>query len=201
MITRRLTAVLVLLLCLHATRALAEVAVGTSLDEADRRYGELDYRGAAELAQSAAQEPTATPANQVRGWERVGLCWLVLGQHRLAREAFDKLFNLDPKHEVVDPSLSPRQHEYIEEVRAKHPAPAPPPPPPPTPTSTPTTTVVAAPAPPVVVQKPVWKRWYVWTPIAIGVVAGVSLGVGLGLGLHRDGPSGSLGTVGLGLRF
>jgi len=41
--------------------------------------------------------------------------------------------------------------------------------------------IVVAPTPPPP-PSPVYKRWYFWTPIVVGVV-GIGLGVGLGLGL------------------
>jgi tetratricopeptide (TPR) repeat protein len=67
---------------------------------------------------------------------------------------------------------------------------APPPvtePPPPTPVA-----VVAAPRP----RTPVYKRWWLWTPIGLGL-AGVALGLGLGLGLQPHAPTAAtaLGTL------
>lgn len=196
--------VLALLLSpLDSARAEEVADVAALLVDGDKRYGELDYRGAAEVAERAAQDPRATPAQRGHGWERVGLSWLVLGQRTLAREAFDRLFAIDPARGIEDPSLSPRQREFIEEVRRQHPAPKTPPVEPkpddkpkgvgptagrqPTPVPTPTLT-----------KKPVWKRWYLWTPIAIGLAG---LGVGLTLGLRTTWPPGTLGTVGLGLHF
>jgi len=172
-------------------------SVAALLADADHRYGALDYRGAAEVAERAARDERATRAEQIVGWERVGLSWLVLGQRSLAREALDRLFTLEPVRVVEDPSLSPRQREFIEEVRGAHP----PPPRPPALDLAPVLPIVPAPAPPTA-PRPVWKRWYLWTPIAIGVV-GVGLGLGLGLGLARSGPVGTLppGTVGLSLRY
>jgi cell division septation protein DedD len=56
--------------------------------------------------------------------------------------------------------------------------------PPPTTTTTlepattpPTEVIVSAPPP----RKPIYKRWYLWTPIAIVVAAGIGVGLGLGL--------------------
>jgi hypothetical protein len=181
-----------MLLCAGAR---AETTVAAQLADGERRYADLDYRGAASVCGEAAQDPRATKPEQARGWSCVGTSWLVLNQQRLAREAFDKLFALDPRYAVEDPSLSPRQRELIEDVRAKHPPPridepkpepAPKPEPPPPPPKT-----------------PVYKRWYLWTPIVIGAVG---LGVGLGLGLtlgRQETPVGSLppATVNLSLRF
>jgi hypothetical protein len=167
------------------------------LAEADHLYDNLDYRGAAELAQAVLESGSAAPKEQARALERIGLCWLVLGQTKLAQEAFDRLFSLEPTREIVEPSLSPRQHDFIERVRAKHPAPEPVVTAPPVVTP-PVVAVVAPPPPPA--RKPLVKRWYFWAPIAAGVV-GLALGVGLGLGLPQPSPKGTLGTVGLSLHF
>jgi tetratricopeptide (TPR) repeat protein len=167
------------------------------LSEADRLYDNLDYRGAAELAQSVIQAANGTTKEQARAWERIGLCWLVLGQNKLAQEAFDSLFTLEPTRKVIEPSLSPRQRDFIEHARAKHPAPPPVEEPPVVESpETPPAIVVAAPP----AKRPLVKRWYLWTPIAVGVV-GVAVGVGLGLGLPRPSPKGTLPTVGLSLHF
>jgi len=40
-------------------------------------------------------------------------------------------------------------------------------------------------------RPPVYRRWYLWVPLAVGVVA---LGVGLGVGLQSNGPQPQLGT-------
>ena len=200
-------ALLCLFLVLSSTRVLADgpVDIAGMLADGDKRYGDLDYRGAAEISERAARDEHATPVEKIRGWERSGLSWLVMGQRSLAREAFDQLFTLDPGHIVDDPSLSPRQREFIDDVRKRHPAPEPKPIPKPEPVITapvvgPVPIVVDDSTRPVSRRKPVWKRWYVWTPIAL-VVVGVGVGVGLGLGLQQHAPNGTLGTVGLGLRY
>jgi tetratricopeptide (TPR) repeat protein len=191
------------LLCLAVLAGSAGVAAANApsaaqiLAEADHLYDNLDYRGAAELAQSVIQAANGTPQEQARAWERIGLCWLVLGQNKLAQEAFDSLFTLEPTRNVIEPSLSPRQRDFIEHARAKHPAPPPEVEPPVVePPVTPPGIVAALPP----AKKPLVKRWYLWTPIAVGVV-GVALGVGLGLGLPRPSPKGTLPTVGLSLHF
>ncbi len=189
---RAIVAALVLISVVRPAHA-AEPPVSEVLEESDKRYGELDYRAAAELGERAAKDPRATEPEQARGWERVGISWLVLGQRTLAREAFDRLFTLEPTRDLADPSLSPRQREFIEEARKAHP----PAKVEPKPLDLAPVVPRVEPPPP----RPVWKRWYVWTAVGIGVVG---LGVGLGLGLGLPGaPSGSLppGTISLGLRF
>ncbi len=199
---------LLLLGAIGAGRADEATDVPSLLTDADKRYADLDYRGAAEVAERAAKDPHATVAQRAMGWERVGLSWLVLGQRTLAREAFDLLFAIDAARVIEDASLSPRQREFIEEVRRRHAATVKPP-------ITPKPDVKPDLKPDVkpdvgpkidpvtpkatVTTKPIWKRWYLWVPIAVGV-AGLGVGVGLGLGFPRV-PNGTLGTVGLGLRF
>lgn len=171
--------------------------VSAQLDDADRRYADLDYRGAAERAELAARDERASREEQVRAWERVGLSWLVLNQRSLAREALGQMFTLDPTHAVEDPSLSPRQREFIEEIHKEHPVPEP---------QKPTLDLAPVaplhPPPPLAPSRPVWKRWYLWTPLVLGLV-GVGVGVGLGLGLSNRGPTGTLppGTASLALHF
>ena len=211
----RLLVIALLLSVIGAARAEEATDVPALLSDADKRYADLDYRGAAEVAERAAKDPHATAAQRALGWQRVGLSWLVLGQRTLAREAFDLLFAIDGARPIEDASLSPRQREFIEEVRRRHAATVKPPVAPKPdvkpdvkpelkpnvkPDVKPELVPRADPiAPTANVRKPIWKRWYLWVPVAVGV-AGLGVGLGLGLGLSRV-PNGTLGTVGLGLRF
>jgi len=196
---KRATAVFVLLCWCTPARA-QSAAAQQELEQADRLYGDLDYRAAAELAEKVGKDEQATRGQRARAWEREGLSWLILGQKSLAKEAFVQLFTLDPERSVDDPSLSPRQRQFIEDVRAEqqalHPA-TPEPKPEPTPTPAPE----PKPEPKPVDKRPVYKKWWLWTTVGLVAAAGVGLGVGLGLGLSSGPPKGSLGTVGLSLRW
>ena len=199
---RALVVVAVLACCSLARAELSAAGVAVALAEADHRYADLDYRGAAELAERIARDEQATVPQQTRAWERAGVAWLVLGQRALAKEALDHLFTLDPSHDIGDESLSPRQREFIDEIKAAH---APKPPVHEGPVEKPAVPVVVVPVVvvPVVVpvaapqKKALWKRWYLWTPVVLGA-AGLGFGLGFGLRPHA-GPSGTLppGTVDL----
>ena len=195
---KRAVAVFVLL-CLCTPARAQSAQAQQLLEQADKLYGDLDYRGAAEVALKVCTDEQATRGQRARAWEREGLSWLILGQKALAKESFEHLFELDPDRAVDDPSLSPRQKQFIEDVRAEekalHPA-KPEPKPEPTPAPQP------EPKPaPVADKKPVYKKWWLWTTVGLVAAAGVGLGVGLGLGLSSGPPKGTLGTVGLGLRW
>ena len=185
-------AVVALLLVLALVRPAAAAPIDALLDEADRAYANLDYRNAATAAEHAARDDAATKLQRLRAWSRAGLSWLVLGQRQLAKEALGRLFTMDPAYVVEDPSLSSKQHQFIDDERARHPAEKAP-----EPVVVPVITapVVTAMAP--VKKTPVYRRWYVWVPVA--AVVAVGLGVGLGLGLTGNEPHGTLppGTVGL----
>jgi hypothetical protein len=180
-----------------ATPARAAGRIAAALSDGEHRYAELDFRGAATVCEEAARDGKATAAEQTRGWVCVGSAWLVLDQKSLARQAFDRAFALDPRYAIEDAGLSPRQRAFIEEVRKAHAADARDEEP--AATSEPAVAVVVPVAPPPAApHKPVYKRWYLWTPIVLGAV-GAGLGFALGFGYHPPPPRGTLpqGTVDL----
>ena len=72
--------------------------------------------------------------------------------------------------------------------------------PPPPPTETPPPAAIATTPPPATTSadKPIWKKWWLWTIVGGVVVAGVVVGVTVGVLASRDSFNPSLGKVGPG---
>jgi hypothetical protein len=112
------------------------------------------------------------------------------------REVEDRIRKLEASARSAPPPTSePTPPPKVEPAAPKvEPTPAAPEP---APVPEPTTTLVSTPADtPHAADKPVYKKWWLWTAVGGAVVVGVGLGVGLGLGLdHNHAPNTALGTT------
>ena len=191
--------VLALVMATPAVRA-ESARSAQRLEEGIRLYEDQEYRRAIPTLGEVERDPSATVKERARAFEYEGLSWLILDQEQLAREAFEALFKLDPRHELSDPSQSPKLREFYEEVRRNAVAAEPEKPAP----EVKPTAPIAAPLPARSPQarRPIYKRWWLWTLVGV-VVVGATVGTALALTLPRSAPEGTLppGKVNLGLSF
>ena len=110
-------ACVLVLSCAGVVRAEPDGGVTDRIDRGEQRYGDLEFRAAVAFCSDGARDASATKAEQARGWRCVGLSWLALDQKSLAKEAFGRVFTIDPAYAIDESSLSPRQRAFIEEVR------------------------------------------------------------------------------------
>ncbi|MCK5798143.1 MAG: hypothetical protein KAI47_13200, partial [Deltaproteobacteria bacterium] len=117
----RLAAVAIFLglLSLLATPAWGVLGPKKSLVEARRAFHKQDYERALKLLQPVARAPQATISQKVEAFELLGLSYLILGDERRARRAFENLLGLDPEHPLHDPTGSPKLKRFFLAVKAK----------------------------------------------------------------------------------
>jgi hypothetical protein len=122
----RLLSALVLLawLGLGAPAARADDLTASQVAEKLKRgralYGEQEYAKAIPLLRAVVDAGAATVAQKVSAFEILGISHLVLGQQRLAREAFENLLALDREHTLSDDTQSPKILRFYEQVKASY---------------------------------------------------------------------------------
>lgn len=87
------------------------------LAEARQQYLAQEYEQVIRLLAPLVSSPTATISDKVEGYELLGLSYLILGENKSAREAFENLLGLDPGHVLRDPSRSPKLRRFFEAVK------------------------------------------------------------------------------------
>jgi hypothetical protein len=114
-----LTATRLLALCLALGAAqLADAATHQSrLAQARKEYMSQEYERVVRLMAPLVESPTATISDKVEGYELLGLSYLILGEKKRAREAFENLLELESSHVLRDPSDSPKLREFFEDVK------------------------------------------------------------------------------------
>jgi hypothetical protein len=108
---------LALLLLGAAPAAGARAADRARLAEARQQYLAQEYEQVIRLLAPLVSSPTATISDKVEGYELMGLSYLILGENKSAREAFENLLGLDPGHVLRDPSGSPKLRRFFEAVK------------------------------------------------------------------------------------
>lgn len=106
-----------LLALLLAPRALRAETVDQRLSEARAQFQQLEYERAIRLLRPIVELPRATKRQKIDALELLGLSELTLGRERKAREAFENLLSLDPRHKLHDPSGSPKLRQFYEAVK------------------------------------------------------------------------------------
>jgi hypothetical protein len=113
-------------------RALARVALGailiaavahgaqperSRLAQARKEYLAQEYERVVRLLVPLVASQVATISEKVDAYELLGLSYLILGETRRAREAFENLLELDSGHVLRDASGSPKIQRFYESVR------------------------------------------------------------------------------------
>jgi hypothetical protein len=101
-----------------AADAEEEVTAGASLVAARAAFADLDYRRAIAEARRVDTDPHASSQQRLEALEIAGLSYLILGQERAARGAFEELLEIDPQYELQEETGSPKLLEFFESVKA-----------------------------------------------------------------------------------
>ncbi len=112
---RGLLVLLVLASCLASAAAAASEK--EKLELARRQYLAQEYERVVRLLQPLVGSPLATISEKVEAYELLGLSYLILGENKRAKEAFENLLELDPGHVLRDASGSPKIQRFYESVR------------------------------------------------------------------------------------
>ncbi len=89
------------------------------LDEGRRLYADLEYQEAQRVLTRALALEGLPDAFRVPVLETLGFVEVVLEDEPAAREAFERLFAIDPYYVVREPSGSPRVTAVVDAVRAR----------------------------------------------------------------------------------
>jgi tetratricopeptide (TPR) repeat protein len=114
---RRVGPTLLLLALLATIGGEALASERGRLTQARRQYMSQEYERVVRLLAPLVQSPLATISEKVEAYELLGLSYLILGDTKLAREAFENLLGLDPGHQLRDPSDSPKLRMFFESVK------------------------------------------------------------------------------------
>lgn len=90
-------------------------AANVPLQQAQKKYKELDYQAMPGLLAEALLQPGLTTEDYVEIYRLQGFTYTVLGDSAKAREAFIKLLVIDPEHKLGN--VSPRFRGAFEETR------------------------------------------------------------------------------------
>jgi tetratricopeptide (TPR) repeat protein len=113
----------------------------------------------------------------------IGRCQEQLGQFKNAAASYRLFIATKP-----DAAERTQLEEHISALDSEFKIPPSPPPLAVTAPRPPLAVTAPPPAPPKKKEKPIYRRWWLWTSIAAVVVAGVAVGVGVGVGTSQSGP-------------
>ncbi|MEM9193445.1 MAG: hypothetical protein AAGF12_30000 [Myxococcota bacterium] len=88
------------------------------VEEGQRLYRELDFIAAVDSLERSLAVAGASDAVRLEALEYLGSAFVVLEREDDAREAFRRMFAIDPYRLVREPSGSPKISRFVEEVRA-----------------------------------------------------------------------------------
>lgn len=103
-------------MCLASTAA-AENA--SPLDGARRHMRAFEYGEAISVAESVAEDRSASAHLRIEALELCGAVRLLQRQEGQARETFEQLLALDPGHEITDLELPPAVRRFYAELKAR----------------------------------------------------------------------------------
>jgi tetratricopeptide (TPR) repeat protein len=89
------------------------------LDEGRRLYADLEYQDAEQTLTRALSIDGLPDAFRIELLETLGFVEVVLEREDAARQAFERIFAIDPYFVVREPSGSPRVATLVEQVRAR----------------------------------------------------------------------------------
>ena len=97
---------------------MARADVSQALKRAQVAFNKQDYERTLKLLQPVTVDPQATVSQKIDALELLGLSYLILGDEKRAREAFENLLGLDASHQLRDPTESPKLKLFFESVKA-----------------------------------------------------------------------------------
>lgn len=89
-----------------------------ALTRAQVAFNKQNYERTLKLLQPVTVDPQATVSQKIDALELLGLSYLILGDQKRAREAFENLLGLDASHQLRDPTESPKLKLFFESVKA-----------------------------------------------------------------------------------
>ncbi len=92
-------------------------AVADRLARGERRFADQDYREAIALLVPVTRDPAASRAQRVRAWEVIALARFITGDEAGAKDAFERVLELDPEFQLRDASGSPRVRAFFDRLR------------------------------------------------------------------------------------
>lgn len=112
---RPVTLVLCCLLALISRNASAQ-HLGGSVQQAVDLYQDLEYRAAADLLKKMLRSKKLSTSERARGYQYLGLCYVVLRETQPAKKAFRQLLKILPNFRLSK-TENPRARDLLEEVR------------------------------------------------------------------------------------
>jgi hypothetical protein len=107
----------VLLLSLPALSLAQSASMNQRVASAKQQYIAQEYEVVIRLLTPVVQSPIATISAKVAAYELLGLSYLILGDEKRARVAFENLLGLDQGHMLNDPSGSPKLRRFYDSVK------------------------------------------------------------------------------------
>jgi hypothetical protein len=107
----------VLLLSLPASSLAQSASMNQRVASAKQQYIAQEYEVVIRLLTPVVQSPIATISAKVAAYELLGLSYLILGDEKRARVAFENLLGLDQGHMLNDPSGSPKLRRFYDSVK------------------------------------------------------------------------------------
>ncbi|HVV83765.1 MAG TPA: hypothetical protein VHE35_11905, partial [Kofleriaceae bacterium] len=80
-------------------------------------YADQEYAAAIKALVPVTRDRDASRAQRVRAWEVIALARFILGDEAGARDAFERVLELDPGFELRDTSGSPRIRAFFDQIR------------------------------------------------------------------------------------
>ncbi len=110
-------ALLILLLVSAGARpAFSSPSPRESLAQAGRQYLDQEYEAVIRILAPLSRHRMKVPL-RISMYELMGLSYLIMGDQRGARQAFEMLLGLDPDHILRDPSGSPKLRSFFDLVK------------------------------------------------------------------------------------
>jgi hypothetical protein len=106
-----------LLVSLPAASLAQPASMKQRVASAKQQYIAQEYEVVIRLLTPVVQSPIATISAKVAAYELLGLSYLILGDEKRARVAFENLLGLDQGHMLNDPSGSPKLRRFYDSVK------------------------------------------------------------------------------------
>ena len=92
-------------------------AVADRLARGERLFADQEYAAAVKTLLPVTRDRAASRAQRVRAWEVIALARFIGGDEAGARDAFERVLELDPGFQLRDTSGSPRIRGFFDRVR------------------------------------------------------------------------------------
>lgn len=94
-------------------------AVADRLARGERLYADQEYGAAIKTLLPVTRDRAASRAQRVRAWEVIALARFILADEVGARDAFERVLELDPGFQLRDTSGSPRIRAFFDGIRGE----------------------------------------------------------------------------------